>query len=147
MRTGRAALAGTIAAALLAAGGCGFPTGDESEDRQRTGPEREQVERATQRKGEIRPRQPEPAPQEPPVPQPLQPAEPPAGAPSAAPAPLDPGIDLAAELMPDERRDIEVFRRAAPSVVYINSIAVRQNPRRSRRVRGPASSGIATGTS
>ena len=130
MRTGRAALTGTIAAALLAAGGCGFPTGDRSEDRQLTGPEREQVERTTQPKGEIRPRQPETAPQEPAVPQPLQPAEPPAGAPSAAPlpAPLDPGIDLSAELMPDERRDIEVFRRAAPSVVYINSIAVRQNP-------------------
>ena len=60
----------------------------------------------------------------------VPPAGPPAGAPSAAPlpAPRDSGIDLAGELMPDERRDIEVFRRAAPSVVYINSVAVRQNP-------------------
>jgi S1-C subfamily serine protease len=135
MRTGRVVLAGTIAAVLLAAGGCGFPTGEESEDRQLTGPEREQVERATQRKGEIRPRQPESAPQEsaplvPPASQPLQPSESSAGAPSAAPPAilLDPGSDLSAELMPDERRDIDVFRRAAPSVVYINSIAVRQNP-------------------
>ena len=101
-----------------------------------TGPERERVERTTQPKGEIRPRRPRPAPQEPPAPreprapQPLQPPPPPADAPSAASprTALDSGIDLAEELMPDERRDIEVFRRAAPSVVYINSIAVRQNP-------------------
>ncbi len=126
----------TIATALLAAGGCGLPTSDRDDGRQMTGPERERVERTTQPKGEIRPRRPRPAPQEPPAPreprapQPLQPPPPPADAPPASPprTALDSGIDLAEELMPDERRDIEVFRRAAPSVVYINSIAVRQNP-------------------
>jgi S1-C subfamily serine protease len=123
MKLGRATFVGTIAAALLAAGGCGFPAGDRPEDRQLTGPERERVERTTQPKGEIRPRQPEPSPREPAVP-PVPPA-PPLSPPRT---PRDSGIDLADELMPDERRDIEVFRRAAPSVVYINSIAVRQNP-------------------
>jgi len=120
MKLGRATFVGTIAAALLAAVGCGFPTSDRDGGRQMTGPERERVERTTQPKGEIRPRQPEPAPQEPAGP-PAPPASPPR-------TPRDSGIDLADELMPDERRDIEVFRRAAPSVVYINSIAMRQNP-------------------
>ncbi len=116
--------------------GADFPTGDEPEDRQLTGPERERVERTTQPKGEIRPRRPDRLRRNRQPrgsrarPSRCSPPPPPAGAPPASPprTPLDSGIDLAAELMPDERRDIEVFRRAAPSVVYINSIAVRQNP-------------------
>lgn len=44
---------------------------------------------------------------------------------SAGPAPAAP--PLPEGLTPEERRDIEVFRRARPSVVYITSIALRRD--------------------
>ncbi len=74
--------------------------------------------------GEIRRETPpaEPAPLAPPVPAPEAPS------PDAGTAPGVVSDDLPLDLLPDERRDIEIFRRTAPSVVYINSIAVRQNP-------------------
>jgi S1-C subfamily serine protease len=54
-----------------------------------------------------------------------------AGPAAAAPAPAVPApgpTALPEGLSPEERRDIEVFRRAQPSVVFITSIALRRTP-------------------
>ncbi|MCU0229834.1 MAG: trypsin-like peptidase domain-containing protein [Acidobacteria bacterium] len=137
MRIRSTTIAGTAPAALpvalllallLAVAGCGFPAPERSESRPQTGPEREraEAERTAPRQREQR-REAPPAEPSATLPLPVAPA-PVAPAPPPAPGIAAAGDGLPSELLPDEQRDIELFRRTEPSVVYINSVALRQDP-------------------